>query len=178
MSAPIHLARMLALHWRARPRPGVTPARAGAQPRLTAPQGRCARRESARPDPIYMQKNGNAPHVLLVDRDPLAGAAFAALFAADVHVSHVTSVNAALYILRREQFALVVLDPDLPDGDGVILLPAIKDVPLLLHATAHPPWRDRVGAVLCKPWTSHRELWLTVTRLLDIAPGATAGQAV
>ena len=164
------------MHWHARRRPGAAPARAGAQPRLTAPRGHaCAERESARPDPIYMQQNGNAPHVLLVDRDPLAGQAWSALFGAEVHVSHVTTVNGALYILRREQFALVVLDPDLPDGDGVILLPAIKDLPLLLHATAHPPWRDRVGAVLVKPWTSPRQLWHTVARMLGVEPSATDG---
>src|SRR5262249_32552455 len=108
------------------------------------------------------------PRVLHIDTDYDGAATLAALLTPEARVTHVTSVAQARALLRQERFALVVLDPQLPDGDGAALLPDIGATPLLLHAREHAPWHVKAGGYIVKPYTSQRQIWQTVQRMLGI----------
>ncbi|MYM34198.1 response regulator [Duganella sp. FT50W] len=115
-----------------------------------------------------------APRVLHIDSDHDAALVLAALLVPETQVTHVQTLAAAQELLRREQYALVVLDPDLPDGDGADLLPEVRmlqgDARVLMYSARHPEQHQAGGAFLPKPWTSPRQLWRTVADLLDIGP--------
>ena len=117
-----------------------------------------------------------APRVLHVDSDSDAALVLATLLAPETHVTHVPTLAAAVQAIGQQQFALVVLDPDLPDGDGATLIDALKranaDTPVLLYSARQPEQRNLASAFLPKPWTSPRQLWRTISELLDIAPPA------
>ncbi len=118
-----------------------------------------------------------APRVLHVDGDSDAALVLATLLAPETHVVHVPTLAAAVQAIEQQQFALVVLDPDLPDGDGAALIEALKrahaDTPVLLYSARQPEHRNLASAFLPKPWTSPRQLWRTISELLGIAPLAT-----
>lgn len=115
-----------------------------------------------------------APRVLHIDSDHDAALVLAALLVPETQVTHVPSMAAALELLQREKFALVVLDPDLPDGDGVDLLPELHmhqgAARVLMYSARHPEQHHAGNAFLPKPWTSPRQLWRTVSDLLGIGP--------
>lgn len=141
------------------------------------PDNVCHPRDDDDIDPVYLRKISAAPRVLHVDRDAGAALALTTLLMPEVQVTHAESLSAALNALRREAFALVVLDPDLPDGDGAALLPLLKDIPVLLYSSRQPEWTRKTAAFLVKPWTSHRQLWVTVASILGIDPGMSGGGA-
>nr|WP_315402347.1 response regulator [uncultured Duganella sp.] len=120
-----------------------------------------------------------APRVLHIDADADAALVLAALLVPETQVTHVATMVAAEALLCREQFALVVIDPDLPDGDGGALLHGLHQhqaaARVLLYSARHPE-RHMVGSTfLPKPWTSPRQLWRAVSELLGIgAPLAAA----
>jgi DNA-binding NtrC family response regulator len=113
-----------------------------------------------------------APRVLHVDSDHDTALVLAALLVPETQVTHVSSIAAAQELLRTEKFALVVLDPDLPDGDGTELLPEVRilqgDARVLMYSARHPEYHHAGSAFLPKPWTSPRQLWRTVSDLLGI----------
>lgn len=115
-----------------------------------------------------------APRVLHIDSDHDAALVLAALLVPETQVTHVPSLAAAQEMLRTEKFALVVLDPDLPDGDGVDLMPEVRvlqgDARVLVYSARHPEQHNAGSAFLPKPWTSPRQLWRTVSDLLGIGP--------
>lgn len=90
-------------------------------------------------------------------------------------MTHVPSVAAARELLQRQIFAAVVIDPELPDGDAADLLPALTAIPLLVYSASQPVWRGRAGVYLPKPWTSPRQLFTTMSRLLGIPTPTVAG---
>ena len=108
-----------------------------------------------------------APRVLLVDADVDSSRALVALLSPEACVIHVASVFAALLLVEQEQFALIVLDPELPDGDGQALMLRAAATPVLLYAARLPQWRTN-ATILLKRLTSHRQLWVTVSALLGI----------
>ncbi|MRX09758.1 response regulator [Pseudoduganella sp. FT25W] len=114
----------------------------------------------------------SAPRVLHVDSDHDAALVLAALLVPETQVTHVPTLAAAQELLHREKFALVVLDPDLPDGDGVDLLAELRayqaDARVLMYSARHPEHHNAGSAFLPKPWTSPRQLWRTVSDLLGI----------
>lgn len=119
----------------------------------------------------------NAPRVLHVDRDGDSALTLAALLLPEARLTHVATLEAAMQAIARMRYTLVVLDPDLPDGDGVILLGALEaaraPTPLLLYAEQDPHWRGQGGRFLHKPLTSPRQLWGMLSALLDgVAPPA------
>lgn len=116
-----------------------------------------------------------APRVLHVDSDPAAASVLATLLVPEARVVHAATLADARRMLRTELFSLVVLDPGLSDGDGAALLPALSTTPLLVYSARQPEWRGQPGAYLPKPWTSPRQLWSTISTMLGIAPGLTAG---
>jgi two-component system phosphate regulon response regulator OmpR len=116
----------------------------------------------------------SAPRVLHVDSDHDAALVLAALLVPETQVTHVPTLAAALELLQSEKFALVVLDPDLPDGDGIDLLAEVRahqfDARVLMYSARHPEQHNAGSAFLPKPWTSPRQLWRTVSELLGIGP--------
>lgn len=115
-----------------------------------------------------------APRVLHVDSDHDAALVLAALLVPETQVTHVPTLAAAQELLQSEKFALVVLDPDLPDGDGADLLPEVRayqdGARVLMYSARHPEQHNAGSAFLPKPWTSPRQLWRTVSDLLGIGP--------
>ena len=115
-----------------------------------------------------------APRVLHVDSDHDAALVLAALLVPETQVTHVPTLSAAQTLLRNERFALVVIDPDLPDGDGVDLLADLRSgqhkARVLMYSARHPEEHHAGCAFLPKPWTSPRQLWRTVSDLLGIGP--------
>jgi CheY-like chemotaxis protein len=122
---------------------------------------------------------GPAPRVLHVDSDHDVATVLAMLLVPETHVTHVPTLAEAVRVVQSERFALVVLDPDLPDGDGAALLDALKrhrdGTPVLLYSARQPAQHHAASAFLPKPWTSPRQLWRTVSELLGIPQLSVAG---
>ena len=115
------------------------------------------------------------PRVLLIDQDADSADALTALLMPEAHVIHAATLAEAKHLLRRDIFALVVIDPALPDGNAASLIPLIIATPVLVHAQREPVWRDAIAAFLPKPWTSQRRLWSTISRLLGVPTDMSAG---
>jgi DNA-binding NtrC family response regulator len=113
-----------------------------------------------------------APRVLHVDSDADTALVLSALLVPETRVTHVSTLAAAQDLLQTEQFALVVIDPDLRDGDAGLLLDNLHhlqhDARVLVYSARHPETTITGGAFLPKPWTSPRQLWRTVSDLLSI----------
>ena len=113
-----------------------------------------------------------APRVLHVDSDADTALVLSALLVPETRVTHVSTLAAAQELLQTEQFALVVIDPDLRDGDAGLLLDNLHhlqhDARVLVYSARHPETTIAGGAFLPKPWTSPRQLWRTVSDLLSI----------
>jgi two-component system, OmpR family, phosphate regulon response regulator OmpR len=164
--------------------------RAPAAPRCTAPRGGpvrdgailqmgairdasdCAQGEA---DIHHDTGEASVPRVLLIDKDPDSAEALSALLMPEAHVIHAATLAEAQHLLRRDIFALVVIDPALPDGNAATLIPLIVATPVLVHAQREPAWRESVAAFLPKPWTSQRRLWSTISRLLGVPTNMSAG---
>jgi DNA-binding response OmpR family regulator len=113
------------------------------------------------------------PRVLHVDPDTDSAVVLATLLVPDTEVVHAPTLAAAQAHLDGGEFALVVLDPDLPDGDGHALVRSLRThshTPVLLYSATQPALHHQAHAFLPKPWTSPRQLWHTVAHLLDIDP--------
>ena len=115
------------------------------------------------------------PRVLLVDKDMDTAEQLSALLTPEAHVVHAATLAEAKQLLRGDLFALVVMDPSLPDGNAASLMPLIVATPVLVHSVREPVWRDAVAAYLPKPWTSQRRLWSTISRLLGVPTNMSAG---
>jgi CheY-like chemotaxis protein len=116
------------------------------------------------------------PRVLLVDSDSSTAMVLTSLLVPEAQVVHVTTLAQAQRALANEIFSAVVIDPNLPDGDAGMLLPALAATPLLVYAAHQPAWRgEPLGAYLPKPWTSPRQLWTTISGMLGIAGSLSAG---
>jgi two-component system phosphate regulon response regulator OmpR len=119
-----------------------------------------------------------APRVLHVDADADAALVLATLLVPETQVTHVATMAAAEALLRGEQFALVVIDPDLPDGDGGALLHQLHQhqsaARVLLYSARHPERHTAGSSFLPKPWTSPRQLWRTVSELLAVGQAMPA----
>lgn len=121
------------------------------------------------------------PRVLHVDADADSALLLATLLVPETEVVHVSSRQAAVRLIREQRFDLIVLDPDLADGDGAVVFEALKEASLptkvLLFSAHDTVWRDQASAFLVKPWATPLQLWNTVSRLLGIAPAAWTGSA-
>ena len=119
--------------------------------------------------------DSSVPRVLLVDKDTDSAKLLAALLTPEARVVHAATLAEAQRLLRNDLFALVVMDPSLPDGNAASLMPLIIATPVLVHSVREPVWRDAVAAYLPKPWTSQRRLWNTISRLLGVPTTMSAG---
>ena len=115
------------------------------------------------------------PRVLLIDQDADSADALTALLMPEAHVIHAATLAEAQHLLRRDIFALVVIDPALPDGNAASLIPLIVATPVLVHAQREPAWPQPATAFLPKPWTSQRRLSSTISRLLGVPTNMSAG---
>ncbi|HAT30080.1 MAG TPA: response regulator [Janthinobacterium sp.] len=108
--------------------------------------------------------------VLHVDGDGDAALVLAPLLVPEAQVTHVATLGAAARAIRAQRYNLLVLDPDLPDGDGAALLEVLKFVdqptPVLLYAGRDTVWPGATSAMLLKCSTSPRQLWTKVSQLL------------
>lgn len=124
--------------------------------------------------------HGATPRVLHVDGDHETALVLATLLVPETQVTHAGTLDAAMRAVGSGRFALVVLDPDLPDGDGAALLDLLGEqqraTPVLLYSARQPDRARQAMAFLPKPWTSPRQLWLTVSRLMDIPSLAAEAQ--
>lgn len=136
---------------------------------VVAPRAPAA--DADRPVPLP----ASTPHVLHIDCDRAAAESLAMLLTPEARVTHVPTVAAARALLQQQIFAAVVIDPELPDGDAADLLPALTAIPLLVYSARQPVWRERAGVYLPKPWTSPRQLFMTMSRLLGIPTPTVAG---
>lgn len=115
------------------------------------------------------------PRVLHVDADAAASSQLASLMAPDADVVHAPTLAAARHLMSTGVFSLVVLDPALPDGDPRSLFPMLSGTPLLVYSALQPEWRGMAPEFLSKPWTSARQLWSTMSTMLGVSAGASAG---
>jgi two-component system phosphate regulon response regulator OmpR len=116
-----------------------------------------------------------APHVLHIDTDTESAIALAVLLCPEARVTHVPTLGAARAALRQQIFSVVVIDPNLLDGDAAELLPALSAIPLVVYSATQPHWRNWAGVYLPKPRTSQRKLWSTLSKLLGIPTLTFAG---
>lgn len=126
-------------------------------------------------DPDGQYRYGKVPHVLHIDADIKAATVLAALLMPEARVTHAANLAQARTLLSANIYSLVVLDPQLPDGDIAELLPVLALTPLLVHAPRLPDWRHKVANFLPKPWTTPRQLWSTISTMLGIVNCAAAG---
>lgn len=126
-------------------------------------------------DPDGQYRYGKVPQVLHIDADIKAATVLAALLMPEARVTHAANLAQARNLLSANIYSLVVLDPQLPDGDIAELLPALALTPLLVYAPRLPDWRAKVANFLPKPWTTPRQLWSTISAMLGIVNCSTAG---
>jgi len=115
----------------------------------------------------------STPRVLHVNGDSYTALVLATLLVPETHVTHVPTLAAAAKAIQGgAQFELLVLDPDLPDGDGAELIEAVRKsgagTRVLVYSARLPERHDQASAFLPKPWTTPRQLWRTVSQLLGI----------
>lgn len=114
----------------------------------------------------------SAPRVLHVDSDEDSAVVLATLLAPEIQVVHAATYNQAQSLLERGRFSLLVVDPDLPDGDGHTLIRSLRqldqNMPVLLYSASQPMLHHQAHAFLPKPWTSPRQLWRTVSHMLGL----------
>ncbi len=120
-----------------------------------------------RPAPTCQQAF-DGPRVLHVDRSERSAQVLDTLLVPAARVTHVQTLAAARELLRRDCFSLVVLDPDLDDGDAAELLPLLLGTPLLVYSTLYPAWGEQVTAFLPKLVTPINQLWGVMARMLGI----------
>ncbi|WP_338770718.1 response regulator [Massilia sp. METH4] len=113
-----------------------------------------------------------APHVLHVDADDTTALILATLLVPEIRVSRAATMDDAGTRLAVEKFDLIIVDADLPDGDGQVLVDAVRargcHTPVLLYSARQPSLHHQAHAYLPKPWTSPRQLWQAVCRLLEL----------
>ena len=118
------------------------------------------------------------PHVLHIDHDRAASLALGCLLKPEARVTNVATLAEARVILRKQLFSLVVLDPDLADGNGAGLTTLLAGSPLLVYAAERPAWRAPVSSLSCflpKTSTTSRQLWTTISMMLGLAQQESAG---
>lgn len=140
------------------------------QQRLLTALRRAARRAGA-----------SRPQVLHIEDDSDVVAVVRLLLADIAEVQQAATIAEAQHLLRTQAFDLVILDQNLPDGNGIDLLPLIESqqpplqVILFSVRDLDPDIANRVAVTLVKSRTTNAELLTAVTRLLDqAAPAATS----
>ena len=118
----------------------------------------------------------SGPRVLHIDTQAGTATVLASLLGSDIHVTHVATMAQARQLLQNQVFSLVILDPDLPDGDARQLLPLLAGTPLLVYSDQQLEWGDAPRSpVLSKSWTTARQLWTAMSAMLWNTSALSAG---
>ncbi len=120
------------------------------------------------------ERTASVPRVLLIDCDPDTATALSSLLVPEARVVHAASCAEARRMLESDLFSLIIVDPSLPDGNVSHLLASVANTPLLVYSATEPVRNDKL-AYLPKPFTTPRQLWSTISTMLGIASGLTAG---
>ncbi len=118
--------------------------------------------------------NSAVPHVLLIDRDIDTAIALSSLLMPEAHLVHASTAAEARRLLDSHIFSLVIVDPYLGDAGSATVLPTLMATPVLVYAERQPERMEKV-LFLPKPWTTPRQLWSTISALLGIGGGLSAG---
>lgn len=113
------------------------------------------------------------PQLLHVERDDSCAEMLATLLSPDVEVTRASTLAEARELAATRAFSLVVIDPILPDGDGMAFVREAVPAPVLVHAI-RPPSPANAVAYLPKPWTSRLRIWSKVSQLLHLGHGLHA----
>jgi CheY-like chemotaxis protein len=112
------------------------------------------------------------PRILHVEDDPDLSTVIQAALGTRAEVVPAVSLRAAEDLLRKEQFSLLILDPGLPDGNGLELLdrlesPTAGPLPVLILSVTEVAQsvRQRVAAALVKSRVSESEIASTILSL-------------
>ena len=119
------------------------------------------------------------PRILHVEDDSDLSTVIQAALGTRAEVVSAASLRAAEELLRTEQFSLLILDPGLPDGNGLDLLerlahgssglesPTAGPLPVLILSVTEvaPSVRRRVAATLVKSRVSEAEIAATILSL-------------
>jgi CheY-like chemotaxis protein len=113
------------------------------------------------------------PRILHVEDDPDLSNVLRAALAGRIHVINAPTLAAAQRMLREESFVAIVLDPTLPDGNGLALLDefpvlALQQIPILIFSASEVSQeiRSRVRAVLIKSRVSEAHMLQTLLSLV------------
>ena len=117
---------------------------------------------------------GGTPRVLLIDSDGDTAIALHSLLMPEARIVHASTGAEARRLLETQLFSLVIIDPNLPDGDGCVIVNAVSNTPILIYSTREPARNDKFS-YLPKPWTTPRILWSTISSMLGIAGSLAAG---
>ena len=115
------------------------------------------------------------PRILHVEDDSDLSTVIQAALGMRAEIVPATSLRAAESLLRTEQFSLLILDPGLPDGNGLELLDRLTQgsaglespLPVLILSVTEVPQsvRQRVAAALVKSRVSESEIAATILSL-------------
>ena len=107
------------------------------------------------------------PRVLLIDSDDETAASLRTLLVPEAKLLHAPNCAEARRLLETQLLSLVIVDPGLPDGDGAMLVRSIAHTPVLVYSAREPVRLDKLP-YLPKPFTTPRQLWSTISRMLGI----------
>ena len=112
------------------------------------------------------------PRILHVEDDPDLSTVIQAALGTRAEVVPAANLRVAEDLLRKEQFSLLILDPGLPDGNGLELLdrlesPTAGPLPVLILSVTEVTQsvRQRVAAALVKSRVSESEIAATILSL-------------
>lgn len=116
---------------------------------------------------------GGKPNILHVEDDPDIVQVVGTIVADIATTASATSLQEARRWLTQEAFDLVILDPGLPDGSGLELLPLLhhegrSPIPVVLFSAAEPHQEiaQHIDMVLVKSRTSNQKLLDTIAALI------------
>lgn len=120
---------------------------------------------------IPYNSKGN-PNILHIEDDPDILHITSSILKDVANISQVTSISDAILMLKHNKFDLVILDLELPDGNGLDLLPMInkhsdKKVSTLIFSAHEIDKKisEQVSAVLLKSKASNEDLLGTIKLL-------------
>lgn len=114
----------------------------------------------------------NKPHILHIEDDDDLSRIIATMLQPNYHVCHAAHMNEAKNLLQSQKFDLILLDLDLPDGNGAELLGALSSAnvstPVVIFSAreAAVDVSAQVRAALVKSQTSNDQLLATIDRLI------------
>jgi DNA-binding response OmpR family regulator len=116
---------------------------------------------------------GSLPRLLHVENDPDLRTVLQASLTGQAEVVTASTLKAGQRLLQEQVYAAVVIDPGLPDGDGLSLLDQIERMavppPVVILSVTEMPRevRQRVAAAFVKSRVSEFDLAETILSLID-----------